>query len=62
MISGKIGIQKYLKIPKGTKNVKNPHILRTLQILHLFWLIHSFYELFLNYYEISVKASKTLNP
>ena len=30
MISGKIQIQKYQKINKGTKNVRNPHILRTL--------------------------------
>ena len=39
MISGKIQIQKYEKINKGTKNVRNPHILRTLQILHLFGVL-----------------------
>ena len=36
MISEKIKIQKYKKIIKGTKNVRNLHIHRTLQILHLF--------------------------
>ena len=33
MITEKIQIQKYSKIHKGTKNVRNPHIRRTLQIL-----------------------------
>ena len=37
MISEKIKIQKYEKINKGTKNVKNPNILRTLPILHNNW-------------------------
>ena len=32
----KIKIQKYLKISEGTKNVGNPHIPRTLLILHFF--------------------------
>ena len=32
----KIKLQKYLKIRKGMKNVRNPHILRTLPILHFF--------------------------
>ena len=36
MISGKIEMQKYSKIHKGTKNVKNPHILRTLGNFLLF--------------------------
>ena len=36
MISGKIEIEKYSKIHKGTKNVRNPHILRTLPNFHLF--------------------------
>ena len=42
MISEKIKIQKYEKINKGTKNVKNPHILRTLPILHFFELFKNF--------------------
>ena len=36
MMPKKIKLQKYLKIRNGTKNVKNPHILRTLPILHSF--------------------------
>ena len=32
----KIENQKYLKISKGMKNVRIPHILCTLQILYLF--------------------------
>ena len=36
MNSGKVQIQKYKKIHKGTKYVKNPHILRTLPNLHFF--------------------------
>ena len=32
----KIEIQKYKKISKGTKNVRNPHILHTLPNLHFF--------------------------
>ena len=42
MISEKIQIQKYKKINKGTKNVRNPHILRTLPILHFFSLFKIF--------------------
>ena len=34
MIFEKIEIQKYKKIQQGTKNVRNPHILRTLPILN----------------------------
>ena len=33
---GKIKLHKYLKIRKGTKNVRNPRILHTLPILHFF--------------------------
>ena len=44
MISGKIQIQKYKKINKGMKYVKNPHILRTLQILPLFELFKNFWD------------------
>ena len=36
MIYGKIQIQKDKKIKKATENVRNPDILRTLPILHLF--------------------------
>ena len=36
MMLEKIKLQKYLKTRKGTKNVKNPHILCTLPILHFF--------------------------
>ena len=35
MITEKIQIQKYSKIHKGTKNVRNPHILRTFPILQI---------------------------
>ena len=42
MISGKIQIQKYKKFQKGTKNERNPHILRTLPILHFFGLFKIF--------------------
>ena len=44
MISEKIQIQKYSKIHKGTKNVRNPHILRTLPILHLFEVFKIFWD------------------
>ena len=36
MMLEKIILQKYLKIGKGTKNVRNPHILRILFIVHFF--------------------------
>ena len=36
MMLRKIKLQKYVKIRKGTKNVRNPHILRTLPILNFF--------------------------
>ena len=42
MVSGKIEMQKYSKIHKGTKNVKNTHILRSLPILHFFGLFKFF--------------------
>ena len=42
MISEKIQIQKYWKIHKGTKNVRNPHIVRTLPILHFFGVLKFF--------------------
>ena len=45
MISGKIQIQKYSKIHKGTKNVRNPHILRTLPILHFFGVLKNFKDI-----------------
>ena len=42
MISEKIQIQKYSIISKGTKNVRNPHILRTLSFLHFFEVFKNF--------------------
>ena len=45
MISGKIQIQKYSKIYKGTKNVKNPHILRTFLIIHFFGIFKFFWDI-----------------
>ena len=38
MISGKMEMQKYEKMHKGTENVRMPHIVRTLPILHFFAL------------------------
>ena len=42
---GKIKHQKCLKIGKGTKNMRNPHILRTLPILHLFDVLKKFWDI-----------------
>ena len=42
MMPGKIKLKKYLKIRKCTKNVRNPHILRTLPILPFFELLKNF--------------------
>ena len=44
MMPEKIKLQKYLKIRKGTKNVRNPHILRTLPILHIFDVLKIFWD------------------
>ena len=44
MIPENIILQKYLKIRKGTKNVNNPHILRTLLILHFFDALIIFWD------------------
>ena len=44
MMPEKIKLQKYLKIKKGTKNVRNPHILRTLLILHIFDVLKKFWD------------------
>ena len=44
MISGKIQIQKYKKINKGMKYVKNPDILRTLPILPFFALFKKIWD------------------
>ena len=44
MMLGKIILQKYLKIRKGMKNVRNPHILRTLPILHFFDALKFFWD------------------
>ena len=47
----KIILQKYLKIRKGTKNVRNPHILRTLPIIHFFDALNFFLDfIWLGYY------------
>ena len=45
MISGEIQIQKYSKIHRGTNNVKNPHSLRTLPILHLYEVLKNFWDI-----------------
>ena len=45
MISGKIEIQKYKENNKATKSVRNPHILRTLPIHHLFEVFKIFFRL-----------------
>ena len=39
MIPGKIKHKNYLKIRKGTNNVRKPDILRTLPILHFFEIL-----------------------
>ena len=44
IIPRKIKLQKYLKIRKGTKNVRNLHILRTLPILHFFDALKKFWD------------------
>ena len=44
MMPEKIKLQKYLKIKKGTKNVRNPHILRTLLILHIFDVLKKIWD------------------
>ena len=44
-MSEKIKLQKYLKIRKSTKNVRNPYILRTLlPILYLFENLKLFWD------------------
>ena len=45
MIFEKIHIQKYSKIHKGTKNVRNPYILRTLPNLHFFEVFKIFWDI-----------------
>ena len=51
MISGKMQIQKYKEINKATKSVRNPHILRTLPILHLLEVFNIFWDfIWLGYY------------
>ena len=40
----KIKLQKYLKIIKGTKNLRNLHILRTLPILHIFDVLKKIWD------------------
>ena len=42
MMPGKIKLQKYLKIRKGTNNVRNAHILRTFPILHFFYVLKKY--------------------
>ena len=43
-MAGKIIIKKYLKIRKGAKKVRNPHILYTLIILHFFDALKIFWD------------------
>ena len=45
MIPEKIKLQKYLKIRKGTKNVRNLNILRTLPILNFFDALKKFWDI-----------------
>ena len=44
MMPKKIKLQKYLKIRKGTKNMRNSHILRTLPILHIFDVLKQIWD------------------
>ena len=44
MMHEKIILQNYLRIRKGTKNVRNPHIYRTLPILHFFENLKLFWD------------------
>ena len=71
MMPGKIKLKKYLKIRKGTKNVRNPHILRTLPIHHLFEVFKFFLDFILIGYSLnriitlrrwSNGIQKNLNP
>ena len=51
MMPEKIILKKYLKIRKGKKNVKNPHIRRTFPILHNNELLKNFGDIIcLGYY------------
>ena len=51
MSHGKFQMQKYEKIRQGTKNVRNPHILRTLVNLHFFEVLKFFFHIIcLGYY------------
>ena len=45
MMHGKIILQNYFRIQKGTKNVRNPHILRTLLILHFIDVWNFFWDI-----------------
>ena len=45
MMSENIIFQKYLKIRKDTKNVRNLHILHTLPILHFFDVLKLFWDI-----------------
>ena len=71
MMPEKIILQKYKKIRKGTKNVRNPHILRTLSFLHFFELFKIFWEFvwlgyclnrFITLRRCSNDAGKNQNP
>ena len=44
MMPEKIKLKNYLKIRKGTKNVRNPHILRTFPILNLFDVLKIYWD------------------
>ena len=45
MMYVKIQIQKYQKINKVTQNVRNPHIHRTLPIVHFFGVFKNFWDI-----------------
>ena len=45
MFEKKIKLQKHLKIRKGRKNVRNPHILRNLPILHFFDALKIYWDI-----------------
>ena len=51
MIPRKIKLQKYLKVRNGMKNMRNPHILCTLPILHYFKVLKQIWDIVqLEYY------------
>ena len=57
----KIKLQKYLKIRKGTENMWNPYILRTIPILHFVWVRYCL-NMFITLSGCSNDAQKNQNP